>query len=222
MMKGGYNDAFYIQLMQNIRRYKGIELNGTVSSTQKSINISGKLSQWDNVNAVYKGTVLNSIARNHASAGDPNLIYREAAARNNIQQVKITRDANNFYFLIECKGNITGNGANYMNLFIGTGKVSNKGWNGYEYVINRKINGNTSEIWKLDSSFNGTKVGTAKVSVSGKYMQIEIPRSAIGMQSSNSLYFKVADNITNPSDIMDYYVSGKSFPVGRLSYQYLG
>lgn len=222
MMKGGYNDAFYIQLVQNIRKYKGNSLKGEVSSTQKTIDINAGVKQWDSVNAVYTGVAQTSIARNHASAGNPNVIYKQAAARNNVQQVKITRDEQNFYFLIECRNNITGSGEGFMNLFIGTGELSNKGWEGYEYVINRSISGNTSTVLKLKSDFSGVEVGTARINVSGRYMQIEIPRSAIGMENSNSLYFKVADNITSPSDIMDYYVSGKSFPLGRLSYRYLG
>lgn len=222
MMKGGYNDAFYIQLVKNIRKYKGKSLTGEVSSTQKTIDINAGVSQWSSVNSVYKGVAQTSIARNHASAGNPNVIYKQAAARNNIQQVKVTRDSDNFYFLIECKSNITGSGEEFMNLFIGTGELSDKGWNGYEYVINRSINGSDSTILKLKSDFSGTSVGTAKVNVTGKYMQIAVPRSAIGMEDSNSFYFKVADNITDPADIMDYYVSGKSFPLGRLSYRYLG
>ena len=223
IMKGGYNDAFYIQLIKNIRRFKGNSLNGVVASTQKTIDINGGIEQWANVNSVYNGTTIRSVARNYHSAGDVNLIYKQDAARNNITKVSITRDKDNFYFLIECSADIKGSGENYMNLFIGTGDLSiNKGWNGYQYVINRKISGSNSDIIKLNSSFGGTKCGTAKVNVSGKYMQIAVPRSAIGMSNSTNFYFKVADNVTNPSDIMDYYVSGKSFPLGRMSYRYLG
>ncbi len=222
IMKGGYNDAFYIQLIMNIRRYRAKNLNGVVASTQKTIDINGGIEQWANVNSVYEGTTTRTMARNYSSAGDSRLIYKQDAARNNIVKVSITRDIDNFYFLIECSGNITGSGEGFMNLFIGTGELSRKGWEGYEYVINRKISGSNSDIIKLNSDFSGTKCGTAKVNVSGKYMQIAVPRAALGMQNSNSLYFKVADNITNPSDIMDYYVSGKSFPLGRLSYRYLG
>ena len=34
------------------------------------------------------------------------------------------------------------------------------------------------------------------------------------------LYFKAADSIEHQDDIMDYYVSGCSVPMGRLSYLY--
>lgn len=89
-------------------------------------------------------------------------------------------------------------------------------------MINRKIKDGVSEVARLNGSFGQTKCGQAQVSVSGKYMQLAVPRSAIGLEGSSEFYFKVADNIANPEDIMDYYVSGKSFPLGRMSYQYLG
>lgn len=54
-------------------------------------------------------------------------------------------------------------------------------------------------------------------------MQISIPRSLIGMdKGGDSLYFKVADSVEHPEDIMDYYVTGRCMPMGRFSYQYLG
>lgn len=221
LMKGGYNDAFYIQLITNIRKYRGKTVADDVENIEKNIDINAGIEQWSDVNSVYTGVALASVERNYRSAGSNSLIYTEAAARNNIQSVSVTRDRENFYFLIECENDITGSGENFMNLFIGTGELEQKGWEGYEYVINRTINGNDSDIIKLNSDFTGSKCGTARINVSGKYMQIEVPRSAIGMQESNSFYFKVADNITNPSDIMDYYVSGKSFPLGRMSYKYL-
>ena len=52
-------------------------------------------------------------------------------------------------------------------------------------------------------------------------MQIAIPKSALNMQS-DAFYFKVADSVENITDIMDYYVTGRSMPMGRFSYQYLG
>ena len=222
MMKGGYNDAFYIQLIMNIRKYRGNAVEKFKPSTQKTIDVTGDISQWNGIESVYTAAALDSIARNYRSFGTQRVVYTEDAARNDIKKVSVTRDSDNFYFLIECASDIKGEGEGFMNLFIGTGELAQKGWEGYQYVINRSISGSDSDILRLNSDFSGEKCGTAKVSVSGKYMQIAVPRSAIGMADSTSLYFKVADNITNPSDIMDYYVSGKSFPIGRLSYRYLG
>ena len=164
-----------------------------------------------------------SIAR---SSTDPSMTieYKEAAARNNIQKIKVAHDSSYFYFYIECQSNITAykNGENWMNLLIGTGNVSQKGWEGYEYAVNRSgVTGSSSDILRLDKNGRGTKCGAAQYSISGKIMQVRIPRTALGLGANeNTLYFKVADNVTSVYDIMDYYVSGKSMPMGRLSYRY--
>ena len=73
------------------------------------------------------------------------------------------------------------------------------------------------------TDFSGEKTGEAEYALSGKVLEIKVPRQALSLAADvNSFYFKVADGVENPSDIMDYYVSGKAFPVGRLSFRYLG
>lgn len=54
-------------------------------------------------------------------------------------------------------------------------------------------------------------------------MYAVIPLESLGITSNNfSVYFKLADSVEHPSDIMDYYVSGQSFPMGRISLSYNG
>jgi hypothetical protein len=108
-----------------------------------------------------------------------------------------------------------------MNLFIGTGSPALKGWEGYEYVIGRKSENNKRSIEKLRPDFMTSEVGYAEYNIVGKVMQIKIPRKTVGIISGvDKIYFKVADGVQNPFDIMDYYVSGISLPIGRLSYLY--
>ena len=52
-------------------------------------------------------------------------------------------------------------------------------------------------------------------------MYVAIPRADIGADGNcKSIYFKVSDSVENFRDINDYYVSGKSVPMGRLSFLY--
>ena len=51
-------------------------------------------------------------------------------------------------------------------------------------------------------------------------MQVKIPLSVLGGNAKKGLYIKVADNVEKPTDMMSYYNSGKSLPLGRVSYQY--
>ena len=52
-------------------------------------------------------------------------------------------------------------------------------------------------------------------------MLIVVPLAALGLSANSvSFEFKVADNVTDYTDIMDYYVTGDSAPIGRLRYAY--
>mgnify|MGYP007049601001 FL=1 len=52
-------------------------------------------------------------------------------------------------------------------------------------------------------------------------MLLSVPLKALGLSADNCfVQLKVADNVQNPGDIMDYYVTGDSAPIGRLSYTY--
>ena len=53
-------------------------------------------------------------------------------------------------------------------------------------------------------------------------MIVKVPRAAVGLTDSAQFYFKVADGVEHQDDIMDYYVTGRSMPMGHLSYKYNG
>ncbi len=223
-MKGGYEDAYYIQMMSHIRRYKYEPLGGdTVDTVKKTIDVSGPLSQWDDVNAIYRRVGQDDGKRGKYGASKT-VDYACDPVKNNIVEVKVTSDAENLYFLIKTTEDIvevTDGNSNRMNLFIGTGAPAmNKGWESYEYVVNRTRSGSTAKIEKLNADYSGTAVGEATFSVQGNLLQISVPRAAVGLADGGNLYFKVADGVESPEEIMSYYGSGRSLPLGRLSYLY--
>ena len=197
--------------------------SGSISGTLPNATPNDSF-DWSSVPAVFRNTGIQNYSRDHSGAAK-SVYYTEAAARNNIQEVRVTKDSENLYFYILCENDITPYDGknNWMNLFIGTGELTEKGWNGYEYVVNRHVNGSVSEVTALSADFSGSKAGEASLHISGAAMVVTVPRSAIGLSDNdNNFYFKVSDHITSPSDIMDYYVSGRSLPMGRLSFRYVG
>lgn len=106
-----------------------------------------------------------------------------------------------------------------MNIWLDTREG---GWEGYDFVVNRFIgeNGVTSLERAVGDEYSFEKVADVSYAVAANRMVVCIPLSAIGVGQEFSLKFKVADNVTNPSDIMDYYVNGDSAPIGRLNYYY--
>ena len=109
-----------------------------------------------------------------------------------------------------------------MTVLLSTEKSAEKSFGGYDFIINRspKANGKTS-LEKSVGGYNWVGAGEAEYRVYKNAVVYRIPLSALGL-SENSCYvkIKVNDNITKYDDIMDYYVSGDSAPIGRLGYVY--
>lgn len=226
LMSGGYNDAFYLQLASNIRKYKFVSVgDSVVKSTPTTIDMNESTVKWNNVKAVFRSIGTDNSARNYVGASS-GVYYKQDAARNNICELRVAQDAEYIYFYIKTDDVISARedgDTGWMNIFIGTGELSPGGWNGYEYIVNRNFGEKSvTYIEKLNADFTSEQTGEGKWYLSGNILQVRIPRSAVGLENSNSFYFKVADGIEKPDDIMDYYVSGSSLPMGRLSFRYLG
>lgn len=219
MMKGGYGDNFLVETAVNARKFN-YEESGIPDSIYRTVDISGDLSQWDSVPAKYFCTGSVNYGRSGYCA-DRKEKYTLEAAANSIQEVRIASDSENVYFYIRCDGDIT-TGGNKMNLFIGTGTPSLKGWNSYEYLLNREISGNTASVESLSENFNPVKTGHAEVVIKGNIMLLKVSRKTVGLEKTGAFYFKLCDSVEKTEDIMDYYVTGRCMPMGRFSYQYYG
>ena len=219
-MVGGYEDAFFLQLIQNVRKFKGAGTSVSAPA-QKTININGSLDQWNSVSAVYRDVGKAAIARNEYSASQIKR-YQSAAPRNNITDVKVSHDSNNIYFLINCEKNITSpSGENWMNIFLSAGAPKAQGWQSYTHVINRNVSGSKGTVSSLKSDFSATKTGDADIKISGNTLQVKVSKASIGASGASSFYFKVSDGVDKASDIMNTYITGDSLPMGRLSYKYV-
>lgn len=221
MMKGGYGDNYYLQLVENIRRFK-YEPFVKYKKEMFSIDIHDGISPiWDFVKAQYQELTEDAIKRNFEGAVS-GLTYVDDSARNDINIVKVTHDEENVYFYIECLNEITErqlNDTKFMNLLLKS-KDTKDNFIGFNYVINRSVSNGKASIEKCIGGYNFEKVGDADISINGKVLQLSIPRSIIETNEDCDLEFKVTDNITNPEDVMDYYISGDSMPLGRMRYGY--
>lgn len=223
MMKGGHADNYYLQLIGNVKRYKyDPEIKGkTVLQTMDVFN--DDLTQWNAVNAHYKDFEGDAMPRHYKDFSGTGW-YTDATNRNDITDIKVTNDKKNVYLLIQTKDPVIKykeKELNWMNVFIGTADQS-AGFSGFNYVINRFPDQNKkTSIEKSTGGYQWKGVGTAQYHLSGNALQISIPLKALGQKAGNiSLNFKVADHVTKYDDIMDYYVSGDSAPIGRLGFFY--
>ena len=220
MAKGAYEDNYYMQSAMNIRDYK---FTGDAPAYEaQTIDINGSYAQWYITEGVYR-QIGKDAYRRMSSSVDGSITYRTTLPDNNIQEIRVAHDKNNLYFMLRTEKDITSRKdgeLSWMNLFIGAGKPALEGWEGYEYVLNRSGSENSADIVKLNADFTGEIAGQADMKIDGNRMFLCVPRSLVGMQNETEFYFKAADSVAAPEDIMEYYVSGSVMPMGRLSYAY--
>ncbi|MBX2920647.1 MAG: hypothetical protein KF746_00545 [Chitinophagaceae bacterium] len=217
-MRGGYEDAFYIQLIKNIRQYKGLPDNGN-GYPAKSIDISKSTNQWADVRAVYRNTDGKVVARNSYGVSQK-VFYTLPAPVNNLKEVRVAHDAAYFYFLIQADKPFVHSGvAGGLQLLIGTNEPASGGWNGYEYIV--ELNGGKSAVLsRLDKQCKKAPIANIAFTIKNDLVQLRVPRRQAGGKEVKQIYFKVADGVARPEDIMEYYISGSVMPMGRLSYLY--
>ncbi|MBX3007058.1 MAG: hypothetical protein KF816_03420 [Melioribacteraceae bacterium] len=102
----GLKDNYYMQLVNNIRRYKGVEASAAVG---KSISTKS-FDDWKNVEPVYIDYIGDTGERNCSGMQkSPKVIYTNNTGRNDFHQLKISRDSKYVYFYAETVNNITRN-----------------------------------------------------------------------------------------------------------------
>ena len=136
-MKGGYTDNYYMQMVENIRRYKGVrsipELHGL-----RRIKIDGKFDDWAGVEVEYRDTVGDTVHRDYDGYGG--LHYTNNTGRNDIITSKVAVDRDNVYFYVETNEALTPHtDTNWMLLLIDADRNPDTGWCGYDYLINQRV-----------------------------------------------------------------------------------
>ena len=205
MMRGGYGDNFYMLLAENVRRYKGD---------------CGVAAQKGKVFRDFEGDALVRDFKNFDGSGR----YIDSSARNDIVEITVSESAAAVTFEVRTASDVVPyaqGDLNWMNILVRTDDSSDKAFE-YDYVINRypTVNGVTT-VERICADGRKVLSGKATYSVSGDILRVTVPFEALGLEAGDVHFgFKVADNVADPDDIMEYYVSGDSAPIGRLSFDY--
>lgn len=228
MVKNGYGDNFYLQLMRNVRNYKGNKISSLPTGTQKTIDIEKGLTQWNSVESVYFDTK-NETNRNFINIAGTET-YVDNSLINDITQVRVASDSDYIYFLVETAADmqIDLTKKNSMNILIDVEGQDENSFKGFDYVIGRTKDGKgIASVEKYNCSAMGevayeTSGRAALYTYNGRYMQFRIPKASLGITGEYRINFKIADNVTEPENMESYYTTGDVAPVGRLKYAYSG
>lgn len=221
-MKGGYTDNYYMQMAQNIRRYKGIRPIPEITGLSR-IKVDGSFTDWKGATVEYRDTVGDTFHRDYIGYGG--LHYTNDTGRNDIITSKVAVDRSMVYFHVETREALTPHtGGNWMLLFIDADNNPNTGWHGYDYVINKRVQSdNTTTISRFDAKANGgswSEAAKLEFRYSGREMELAVPRKLLGLKGDAFAFdFHWCDNPTDLTDPISLCTSGDSAPNRRFNYR---
>ncbi len=221
-MKGGYTDNYYMQMAENLRRYKGIrpipEVRGMLP-----IKIDGRFADWAGAKVEYRDTVGDTFHRDYKGYGG--LRYQNDSGRNDIVTCKVAVDDTSVFFYAETRAPLSSHtGKNWMLLLIDADSNPDTGWYGYDFLINRKVTGarETTILRYAPDAAGGAwvEVGRLPYRYSGKALELAVPRKLLRLNGNAfSFDFKWADNPTELVDPISLCVDSDSAPNRRFNYR---
>lgn len=203
---GEMGDNYYLQMVNYIAEFKGTVAR-VETKNRVSIDINGSFEQWnsDKITAVYRDYKNDTASRNAEGFGG--IVYTDDSGRNDIVNMKVAEDSENYYFYVDTAAELTpSTDGCWMSLFINE-----------EYVINRTSpqNGKTSIERITDGGYE--KIGEAQIRFEGNKLMLQIAKSDAVFGEDFS--FKWADNYVE-NDVYSFYTKGDAAPYGRLCYRY--
>lgn len=226
-MKGGYQDDYYMQLVENVRRYKGLRPS-PAASPSITLAMNGNMGPWQAVRPVYRHAVSVPGTKERDFRGNPpGTHYTNNSTRNEVSEAQVARDARQVFFRAHTAEPLTHPaGDNWMVLLVDADSNGKTGWHGYDFRIDRErrhrllSRESESSVERWDAG-RWTRVGWARLRVTGSDVELGVPRALLGFgKKAVRLDFKWTDNLPVNPDAMDFYTQGSVAPDGRFNYRY--
>lgn len=221
-MRGGYTDNYYMQMAQNIRRYKGARPIPELKGAQ-AIRIDGQFDDWKPVTVEYRDTVGDTFHRDYPGYGG--LHYTDQSGRNDLVTCRVAMDDEQCYFQAETREELTPHtDPHWMLLLIDVDRNVATGWCGYDYLINQEvIDATTTTLQRYDPQATGgpwVRVATLPYRAAGQALELAVPRSALGLSGDGSVFdFKWSDNPAALVDAISLCTHGDTAPNRRFNYR---
>lgn len=221
-MKGGYTDNYYMQMAQNLRKYKGVRPIPQQQGISR-INVDGDFSDWDPIRIEYRDTIGDTFHRNYKGYGG--LVYVNESGRNDIITSKVAVSEESLCFYVETKEEMTVHSdPNWMLLLIDADQDSSTGWYGYDFLINKEI---LSDEKTTVKSYTGIcpdgrweTVAEIPFRYTGKEMELAVPRALLGLgDAAFSFDMKWSDNPAELKDPISLCTDGDTAPNRRFNYR---
>ena len=217
MMRDGYFDNYYMQLVDYIRRYKG-----NVGCMPTSI---GETTVFDN----FADGDLPRDAKGWVGH------YENHTQRNAITALSVSHTASDITFRIQTKEALKLDAeGSFMQVFLSKGEAA-----GFDFVVNANpdFDSRTTTVAKIrraaaaptparpcDDLTDTITVGTVPFVWDDNSVTVTVPFEMLDMapQTAFSLWIKAADSTRRLERVDQFYEDGDCAPLGRLAYLYRG
>ena len=221
-MKGGYTDNYYMQMAQNLRKYKGVRPIPEHSGYTKT-KIDGNFSDWNKVKIEFRDTKGDVTHRDAKGYGG--LHYTNNSGRNDIITAKVAVNEENVSFFAETASPLTPcTDSNWMLLVIDADNNSSTGWYGYDFLINKQIKDEeTTTLMRYDESkAEWVEVAELPMAYSENKLEISVPRELLGLTGDAFVFdFKWSDNPVELKDPISFCTDGDAAPNRRFNYRFI-
>lgn len=220
-MRDGYTDNYYMQMAQNIRRYKGVRPI-PVNHGVKKIAIDGRFDDWTGVDVVYRDTRGDVTFRD--AKGYAGLHYTDSTGRNDFHdsKVAVTRDGRVAFYVRTATAITSHTDNNWMLLLVDVDQDSSTGWYGYDLLVNRRVvDEHTTTVMRYVGG-DWQELGTVPYSVNGNELELALPAKWLGVQAGQGGFdFKWADNPADLDSPISLCLHGDTAPNRRFNYRFL-
>lgn len=224
--KEASSDSLYYQMAGHIRKLKGARPIPPAGKP-KTMRIDGRFSEWADITPEFRDHAFDTTHRDHMGWGRSDR-YVNTSGRNDIISAKVSRDADNLYFLAVTREDLTPHtDPDWMRLFIDADQDASTGWQGYDFVVNMQpVSDHETSIHKAvkqpDGSFVLENAGKIPFRTKGKRIELAVPAALIGWKEDQTggIDFKWADNTGAPEDANGFNLNGDAAPSRRFNYRY--
>lgn len=218
---GELADHYYWQMVDGIRRFKGVREVAPVHTTNK-IAVDGQFDDWKNVSAIYKDDQGDTFHRKHPGWGRIKE-YTNTTGRNDIIEARMADSGNNLSFYVKTANPLSPwNSEEWMSLFIQIEDTMFPIWEKYQYLVNRKPKDNKNTfLERCLGGWNWEVVGKVRYAANGNELELQIPKKMLKLGSEYTIHFKWTDHIPLDGNPMHFLDKGDTAPNARFSYQFI-
>lgn len=208
---GILKDHFYYQLVQEIRRFKGVRPQRACGE-----------------NPIYRDARNDTLARDAIGYGG--IRYTDNTGRNDLIECAVSHDDRTITFSVTCADTLTPHTDKaWMRLLLSLSLAADDPaphWNRFHFMVNRLTppDAHTAILEVCEGGWNWREVGRVPMAIDGKTLTLTLPRKALGLEGKRiDVRFKWADNTPGEGgegEILDFYRHGDTAPDGRFLYRY--